>query len=280
MSSLTAPTAVVLNDSQRVPQIGLGTWPLSDREAASAVSTALEVGYRLIDTAAIYGNERGVGKGIRDSGVERSQIILTSKVRGADHGYDSTLRAFDSSAKRLGLEQIDLYLIHWPLPEKNLYVDTWRALIKLRDDGKAKSIGVSNFQPHHLDRIIDETGVVPSVNQVELHPEFPQTELRKYHKRHDIATEDYTPLGRGREVQSHGVISKLAKKYGKTPAQIVLRWHVEIGNIAIPKSQRPERIRENFEIFDFALSREDLDEIAALDRGRRLGGDPDYTFEE
>jgi 2,5-diketo-D-gluconate reductase A len=255
---------VDLNDAQTIPPIGFGTWPLSNAEAETAVATALEAGYRLIDTASIYGNESGVGRAIRASGVPRAEIMVTSKLDGADHGYDSALRAFDESVKQLGLDTIDLYLIHWPLPEKKLYVESWKALVALHRNGRARSIGVSNFDAHQIERVIEATGVVPAVNQVELNPQLQQTSLRAFHDGKHIATEAYSPLGRG-ELLTDRVIAALAEKHERTPAQIVLRWCIELGIVPIPKSGTPDRIRENVDVFNFALDANDLAAIARLD---------------
>lgn len=241
-----------LNDGHSIPRIGLGTWPMSDREAASAVRTALSVGYRLVDTATMYRNESGVGEGVRSSGVPRSEITVTTKLDADDQGYDKTLRAFEASAKRLRLDLVDLYLIHWPHPERSLYVESWRAFVQLRDNGRVRSIGVSNFSPAQIERVIDATGVTPAVNQVELYPGQSQRELRAYHARYQIVTEAYSPLGRGSALRS-AVVERLASKYGRTAAQVILRWHIEIGTVPIPKSSNATRIRENVGVFDFAL---------------------------
>jgi 2,5-diketo-D-gluconate reductase A len=272
------PTRRLL-DGRHMPVFGFGTWPLADDEAFRAVTTALAAGYRSIDTASRYGNEAGVGRAVRASGLPRDEVFVATKLRGADHGYDATLRAFDASATRLGLDAVDLYLIHWPLPHKDLYVDTWRVFVRLRDEGRARSIGVSNFQPHHIDRLVAETGVVPAVNQVELHPGFAQPALRAYDTAHGIVTEAWSPLGRD-DVLGSVVITALARKHGRTAAQIVLRWHLELGTVAIPKSQTAARIHENLGLFDFVLDPDDLAAIAALDRGHRLGDDPDTSTEE
>lgn len=255
---------VDLNDGQTIPPIGFGTWPLSNAEAEVAVATALEAGYRLIDTASTYGNESGVGRAIRASALPRAEIVVTSKLDGGDHGYDAALRAFDASAKRLGLDTIDLYLIHWPLPEKNLYVESWKALVALHREGRARSIGVSNFDPHQIERMIEATSVVPAVNQVELNPKLQQATLRAFHAGKHIVTEAYSPLGRG-DLLSDRVIAALAEKHERTPAQIVLRWCLELGIVAIPKSGTADRIRENVDVFNFALDANDLAAIARLD---------------
>lgn len=269
---------LTLNDGQRLAQIGFGTWPLDDAQAQTAVQAALACGYRLIDTAARYGNEAGVGRGIAASGVARSQVQLTSKLRGSEHGFDSTLRAFDATLAALNTDYLDLYLIHWPLPMRDLYVDTWRAFVRLREEGRIRSIGVSNFQPAHIDRLLSETGVLPAVNQIELHPDFTQAALRAWHARQGIVIECWSPLGRG-EVLKDATVARIAKKHGRPAAQILLRWHVQHGLVAIPKSQDPERMRQNLDVFDFALDAEDLAALALLDGEHRQGGDPDTNDE-
>lgn len=269
---------LTLNDGRQLPQIGFGTWPLDDAQAQTAVQAALACGYRLIDTAARYGNETGVGRGIAASGVARDQVQLTSKLRGSEHGFDSTLRAFDATLAALGTDYLDLYLIHWPLPMRDLYVDTWRAFVRLRDEGRIGSIGVSNFQPAHIERLRAETGVLPAVNQIELHPDFTQAGLRAWHAQQGIAIECWSPLGRG-EVLKDATVARIAQKHGRAAAQILLRWHVQHGLVAIPKSQDPERMRQNLDLFDFALDAEDLAALALLDGDHRQGGDPDINDE-
>lgn len=269
---------LALNDGQHLPQIGFGTWPLDDAQAQTAVQAALACGYRLIDTAARYGNETGVGRGIIASGVARADVQLTSKLRGSEHGFDSTLRAFDATLAALKTDYLDLYLIHWPLPMRDLYVDTWRALVRLREEGRIRSIGVSNFQPAHIDRLLSETGVLPAVNQIELHPDFTQAALRAWHARQGIVIECWSPLGRG-EVLKDATVARIAQKHGRSPAQILLRWHVQHGLVAIPKSQDPERMRQNLAVFDFALDAEDVAALALLDGDHRQGGDPDTNDE-
>ena len=275
---MAAIPQLTLNDGQRLAQIGFGTWPLDDAQAQTAVQAALACGYRLIDTAARYGNETGVGRGIAASGVARDQVQLTSKLRGSEHGFDSTLRAFDATLAALGTDYLDLYLIHWPLPMRDLYVDTWRAFIRLREEGRVRSIGVSNFQPAHIDRLLAETGVLPAVNQIELHPDFTQAALRAWHARQGIVIESWSPLGRG-EVLKDATVARIAQKHGRSPAQILLRWHVQHGLVAIPKSQDPQRMRQNLAVFDFALDAEDLAALALLDGEHRQGGDPDTNDE-
>ncbi|HEX2161357.1 MAG TPA: aldo/keto reductase [Thermoleophilaceae bacterium] len=271
-----APTIELL-DGGRVPRLGLGTWPLDDDAAYAAVATALEQGYRLIDSAARYDNEAGVGRAVADSDVPREEIVVTTKLPGADHGYEEALAGFEASRRRLGLEYVDLYLIHWPLPSVDRYVDTWRAFVHLREEGLTRSIGVSNFTPAQIERIVEATGVWPAVNQIELHPEFPQAEARAWHAEQGVAIESWRPLGRG--VLDYPVVGRLAAAHGRTPAQIVLRWHMQLGLVAIPKSGNPERIAQNIDVFDFELSDDDMAAIGALDRDNRLGGDPDTHVE-
>ena len=270
---MTSPL-LPLNNGREIPQLGFGVYKVPADETGKAVRSALEAGYRHIDTAALYGNEAGVGAGIRVSGVPREDIFVTTKVWNDDHGYDRTLAAFDASLDRLGFDYVDLYLIHWPVPSRDLYVDTWRALERIVAEGRARSIGVSNFSPQHLDRLIEETDTVPVLNQVELHPLLAQTGLRKYGDAHGILTEAWSPLARGRVLDSD-VIDRIADKYDKSPAQVVIRWHLDLGTVVIPKSVTPSRIAENFDVFDFALDAEDLAAIATLDRGERTGRDPD-----
>ncbi|MFH9466244.1 aldo/keto reductase [Streptomyces clavifer] len=265
--------SLTLNNGLEMPQLGFGVWQVPDDEASKAVATAIEAGYRSIDTAAVYGNEAGTGKGIAASGVERDELFVTTKVWNADQGYDSTLRAFDASLDLLGLDHVDLYLIHWPLPVKDAYVDTYKALEKIHADGRAKSIGVSNFLPEHLERLMGETSVVPAVNQIELHPQFQQAESRAFHARHGIVTEAWSPLGQGKGLTVPTVVA-IAHKHGRTPAQVVLRWHLQTGHVAIPKSVTPSRIVENIGVFGFELDADDLAALAALDEGKRIGADP------
>ena len=269
---------LTLNDGQRLAQIGFGTWPLDDAQAQTAVQLALACGYRLIDTAARYGNETGVGRGIAASGVARADVQLTSKLRGSEHGFDSTLRAFDATLAALGTDYLDLYLIHWPLPMRDLYVDTWRAFVRLREEGRIRSIGVSNFQPAHIDRLLSETGVLPAVNQIELHPDFTQAPLRAWHARQGIVIESWSPLGRG-EILNDATVAKIARKHGRSAAQILLRWHVQHGLVAIPKSQDPQRMRQNLDVFDFVLDEDDVAALALLDGDHRQGGEPDTNDE-
>jgi 2,5-diketo-D-gluconate reductase A len=260
-----------------IPQLGFGVWQVPDADVTDAVTTALEVGYRSIDTAAAYQNEDGVGRALARTDVPRKEIFLTTKVWNDQQGYDATLRAFDASAKRLGQEVVDLYLIHWPVPAKDAYVDTWRALLELRSQGRIRAAGVCNFQPAHLQRLLDETGELPALNQIELHPRLQQRELRDFHAQHGIVTEDWSPLASGGELLEDPVITGIAQRLSRTPAQVVLRWHVQLGHVVIPKSVTPSRIAENFQIFDFELEPEDLAAIEGMDRGERTGPDPD-TF--
>ncbi|MET2527012.1 aldo/keto reductase [Ralstonia pseudosolanacearum] len=264
---------VTLGDGVRMPQLGLGLWRTPAGETAGLVRTAIEAGYRLVDTAAAYGNERGVGEGVRAAGAEPA-VFVTTKLWNEDQGYDRTLRAFDESLRRLGLPAIDLYLIHWPAPSRGRYVESWRALIRLRDEGRARSIGVSNFGAEHLARIIGETGEAPAVNQIELHPWFQQRALRAFHARHGVRTESWSPLGQGGLLHDL-TVREIAARHGKTPAQVVIRWHLDNGLIVIPKSAHPDRIRENIAVFDFCLTPADQAAIAGLDRADgRIGPDP------
>ncbi|MDQ8706342.1 aldo/keto reductase [Streptomyces sp. LHD-70] len=269
---------ITLNNGVAMPQLGFGVWQVPDDEAERAVGTALEAGYRSIDTAAVYGNEEGTGRALASSGIARDELFVTTKLWNADQGYDSTLRAFDTSLAKLGLDHVDLYLIHWPLPARGTYVDTYKAFEKIYADGRAKAIGVSNFLPEHLERLLDETSVVPVLNQIELHPQLQQAESRAAHARREIATEAWSPLGQGKGLLEVPTIVAIARKHDRTPAQIVLRWHLQLGNVVIPKSVTPSRIKENLDVFGFELDDEDLTAIAALDEGKRLGPDP-ATFD-
>ncbi|MFJ4681047.1 MULTISPECIES: aldo/keto reductase [unclassified Kitasatospora] len=273
--STTVPH-VTLNNGVEMPQLGFGVFQVPDEETTAAVAAALEAGYRSIDTAAVYGNEHGVGKALAASGLPREELFVTTKLWNADQGHDETLRAFDASLDRLGLEYVDLYLIHWPTPARDRYTDSWRAIGELAAAGRIRAAGVSNFQPAHLTRLIESGGPVPAVNQVELHPGLQQAELRAFHAAHGIATEAWSPLAQG-AVLDDPAITAIAGRTGKSPAQVVLRWHLQLGNLVIPKSVTPARIRQNLDVFDFALTEDDLAAIAATDRGLRTGPDPD-TF--
>jgi 2,5-diketo-D-gluconate reductase A len=267
-------THIRLKDGIDIPQIGLGAWQVDNAEAPEVVKAAIDAGYRSIDTAAIYGNEEGVGAGIRAAGVPREQLFVTTKLWNDRHGAKNALKAFDDSLRKLRLEYVDLYLIHWPTPRANLYVETWRALQEIKASGRAKSVGVSNFKVAHLERIMGETGVVPAINQIELHPRFQQKEQRAFHARHKIVTESWSPLGQGRAMKDP-LIAGIAQKHGRTPAQITLRWHIQNGLVAIPKSATPSRIAENFDVFNFELTQEDMAKIGTLDNNRgRIGPDP------
>ncbi|MFE4054156.1 aldo/keto reductase [Streptomyces sp. YIM B13518] len=257
-----------------MPQLGFGVWQVPDAEAETAVTTALEAGYRSIDTAAIYGNEEGTGRALAKSGVPREELFVTTKLWNSDQGYDSTLRAFDTSLSKLGLDYVDLYLIHWPTPARDRYVDTYKAFEKLLGDGRVRAIGVSNFLPEHLDRLTAETSVVPAVNQIELHPHLQQQASREYHAQRGIATEAWSPLGSGKGILEIPALVAIAQKHGRTPAQVVLRWHLQLGNVVIPKSVTPSRIEENIDVFGFSLDAEDLTAISALNEDRRIGSDP------
>jgi 2,5-diketo-D-gluconate reductase A len=257
-----------------IPQLGFGVWQVPDSEVDAAIATALEVGYRSIDTAHLYGNEEGVGRAIEATDLPRDELFVTTKVWNDDHGFDSTLAAFDASLGRLGLEVLDLYLIHWPTPARDNYVDTWKALLKLRDDGRVRAVGVCNFEIEHLQRLADETGEFPAINQVELHPYLQQTALREFHAAHGILTEAWSPLASGGDVLGDQVVRDIARKHDVTPAQAILRWHLQIGNVVIPKSVTPSRIAENFDVFGFTLDDDDLAAFAPLDRSERTGPDP------
>jgi 2,5-diketo-D-gluconate reductase A len=267
---------VTLNNGVRMPQLGFGVFQVGDDEARAAVVTALECGYRSIDTAALYGNEHGVGVAVSASGIPREELFVTTKLWNADQGAGRVLPAFERSIDKLGLDYVDLYLIHWPVPSRDRFVETWEAFQGLYAEGRMRAIGVSNFTPPQLTRLLEETAVVPAVNQVELHPGFQQPELRAFHREHGIATEAWSPLGQGAAL-THPVITRLAERHEKTPAQVVLRWHLDLGNVVIPKSVTPGRIRENFSVFDFALTPEDARQIAGLESGHRIGPDPDVV---
>jgi len=273
MADIDTPT-IALNDGASIPQLGLGVYKVPDDEAETVVATALEAGYRHLDTASFYGNEGGVGRAMRASGVPRDEVFLTTKVWNTDHGYDETLRAFDLSLETLGTDHVELYLIHWPAPRQDRYVETYRALERIREEGRARSIGVSNFQVHHLERLLGETGVVPAVDQVEAHPWLQQRELRAFADAHGIVTEAWSPLARGR-ILDDPTLLRLAEAHGVSTAQVVIRWHLQQGLVVIPKSVTPSRIRSNADVFGFELSDDDLAAIASLDSGQRTGSHPD-----
>ncbi|MDX5629525.1 MULTISPECIES: 2,5-didehydrogluconate reductase DkgA [unclassified Brenneria] len=263
-----------LADGNIMPQLGLGVWQASNAETVTAVTAALQTGYRAIDTAAIYKNEEGVGQALQSAAIPREELFITTKLWNSDQ--KTPQKALEESLQKLQLSYVDLYLIHWPLPQQNTYVDAWRGLIKLQEQGLVKSIGVSNFHPQHLQRLKDETGVFPVINQIELHPLFQQRQLHAWNATHRIQTESWSPLAQGgKGVFDQPIIRKLATKYDKTPAQIVIRWHLDSGLVVIPKSVTPARIKENFDVFDFRLDKDELGEIAKLDSGKRLGPDPD-----
>lgn len=270
-----------LRDGAAIPEIGFGTSPLKGEDAIRAVGSAIEAGYRLIDTAVNYENEPEVGEAIRRSGVERAEFVVQSKIPGRDHAYDRAVASVRGSLSRLGLDQLDVGLIHWPNPSVDLYADAWRALVDLQRDGLVRVIGVSNFHPHHLARIVDVTGVVPAINQVEMHPYFPQVALRAEHERLGIITEAWSPLGKGMNAYGEAPVRDAAAAHGVSPAQAILRWHVQLGSVPLPKSENPQRQRENLDVYGFTLTDDELAAITGLARadGRRFGGDPD-THEE
>ncbi|TYK42706.1 aldo/keto reductase [Actinomadura decatromicini] len=269
---------VDLIDGTAMPQLGFGVFQASDAEAEQAVRTALEQGYRSVDTASAYGNEEGVGRALRASGVPREELFITTKLWNDEQGYDSALRACDASLSRLGLDYLDLYLIHWPMPGRGTYLETWRALEELKRDGRVRAIGVSNFTVETLGRIIEEADAVPAVNQIELHPYFQQDGLRAFHRDHGIRTEAWAPLGQGHGLLDDPALDRIGRNHGRTPAQVVLRWHLQIGNVVIPKSVTPSRIAENIDVFGFELSPDDMKAIGELDQNTRFGPDP-ATFE-
>ena len=258
------PEQITLNDGVTIPQLGLVVWQVDHGITADVVGWAIEAGYRLIDTAEGYQNEEGVGEAIRAADVPRSELYITSKLRNGAHERDAALRAFDDTMEKLGIEQLDLFLIHWPVPSRDKYVEAWKTLIELKQAGRIKSIGVSNFNRDHLERIIGETGVVPVANQIELHPRFQQSALREFHATHNIQTESWSPLGSGR-LLGDPTIAGIARKHGKSAAQTIIRWHLQQGLIVIPKSVRQDRIAANFDVFDFELDAQDLKTIAGMD---------------
>jgi 2,5-diketo-D-gluconate reductase A len=273
MAQATSVPTVTLHDGVEIPQLGFGVFQVPPEDTQRVVEEALEVGYRHIDTAAAYRNERGVGAAIRAAGIPREEIFVTTKLWNSHQGYESTLGAFKKSLDRLGLDHIDLYLIHWPVPTEGRALDTWRAFERVHDEGRSRTIGVSNFRIEDLEQLEQQAFIQPTVNQIELHPHFPQAELRAWHVDHRIATESWSPLAQG-GLLANETIAGVAARHSRTPAQVILRWHLQLGCIVIPKSVTPARIRENFELFDFELSDRDLTEIGALDVGQRIGPDP------
>jgi 2,5-diketo-D-gluconate reductase A len=276
---MTAVPNLTLIDGPEIPQLGFGVFQIPDAETEAAVTTALQAGYRSIDTAAIYRNEVGVGKALAESGIARDELYVTTKLWNEEQGYDSTLAACEASLEKLGLDYVDLYLIHWPAAQQGRYLDTWRAFEKLLADGRTKAIGVSNFQPPHLERVLEEGSVVPAVNQIELHPLLQQAELREFHRKHGILTEAWSPLAQGELLEDRTLV-QIAARHGKTVAQVVLRWHVQLGNVVIPKSVTPSRIAENIDVFDFELTFDDLAAIEGLEAGHRTGPDPDTFYKK
>ncbi|OMC41784.1 oxidoreductase [Mycobacterium sp. IS-2888] len=268
-----AAPLVTLNDGNSIPAVGLGVFQIPPADTEQAVAAALRAGYRHIDTAAAYRNERETGRAVAASDVPRDQLYVVTKLANPDQGYDNTLRAFDASMDRLGLDYLDLYLIHWPQPALNKFVDTFKAFAHLHDQGRIRSIGVSNFEPEHLSVLIDAIGIVPAVNQIELHPRFTQKELREVHAQRGIATEAWAPLGQG-SLLTHPMITAVAAECGRTAAQVLIRWHIQLGNIVIPKSVNPARIASNLDVFDFELSENEMATISSLDDGTRLGPNP------
>ncbi len=266
---------ITFHDGRAAPQLGFGVWQIENDKTPAAVGAALSAGYRLIDTAAAYHNEEGVGKAMAESGIDRSELFITTKVWNDHHGHDKTVAAFNESLGRLGTPYVDLYLIHWPVPKQKQYVKAWEAMIRLRDEGRAKSIGVCNFSVRHLQTLLDQTGVIPVVNQIELHPDFQQTELREFHAEQGIATQAWSPLGQG-HLWNNPVLASIAQKHDRSVAQVIIRWHVQVGNMVIPKSVTPGRILENFQVFDFRLDDDDMRAIGGLDRpDGRYGPDPE-----
>ena len=273
---MPAVPSLAMNNGIQIPQLGFGVFLIPAEETEKAVSEALSAGYRLIDTAQGYRNEEGVGAAMASAGIQRDELFITTKLTNSEQGYDKALRAFDESMNKLGIDVLDLFLIHWPQPMFDQYVETWQAFERLLADGRVLSIGVSNFEIAHLERLLTETDVVPAVNQVELHPEFPQEELREFHAEHGILTESWGPLGQGKGLLENPHIVDVARRSARTPGQVVLRWHIQLGNVVIPKSVNPGRIRENIDIFDFELDESDMQAIEQVRTGRRLGADPNY----
>ncbi len=276
-----APMTYDLNDGTTLPAIGFGTYPLRGEDGTAAMVSALEAGYRMLDTAVNYENESEVGEALRRSGLPRDEVVVASKIPGRHHAYDDAIASVRGSLERLGVERTDLHLIHWPNPSQGKYVEAWRALVQLQRDGLVRSIGVSNFTEEHLTRIIDDTGVVPAVNQVELHPRFPQAGMREVHERLGVRTEAWSPMGKRRAPLEESAVADAAEAHGVSPGQVILRWHVQLGSLPIPKSADPQRQRQNLDVFGFELTAEEVDAISGLaeDDGRLFGGDPD-THEE
>jgi 2,5-diketo-D-gluconate reductase A len=273
MTDVTSIPAVTLHDGVEIPQLGFGVFQVPPEDTQETVEEALASGYRHIDTAGAYRNEAGVGAALAATGIAREEVFVTTKLWNSEQGYDSTLAAFDKSLERLGLDRVDLYLIHWPMPTEDRYLDTWRAFERIHEEGRSRSIGVSNFRVEDLERLEREAEKLPTVNQIELHPRLQQAELRACHAEHDVATEAWSPLAQG-ELLDDETIATIAAHHEKTPAQTILRWHLQLGNVVIPKSVTPARIRENIEIFDFELSEDDIAALARLDAGERTGPDP------
>ena len=272
---MTLAPLIELNDGHKIPQLGLGTWPLNDAQVADAVVEAVSHGYRHVDTAVKYGNEKGVGNGIRACGVNREELFITTKLDGEFQGSGKAAAGLDGSLERLGLDYVDLLLIHWPLPRRGDFVDTWKTFEELQTSGKVRSIGVSNFKPAHLDQLLRQTDVVPAVNQIQVSPSIPRPAARAFNERNGIITESYSPLGASSDLLNAPVLADIGKKYGKTPGQVVLRWHVQQGLVAIPKTANPQRMRENLDIFDFELDHDDLTRLQTLDAGPDAGVDSD-----
>ncbi|MGC5567995.1 aldo/keto reductase [Streptomyces sp. FR-108] len=271
---MTEVPAITLNNAVQIPQLGFGTFQIPPKDTVKTTLAALNTGYRHIDTAQMYGNEKEVGQAVRDSGLDRGDVFVTSKLNNDAHGHDNALRAFDRSLEALGFDYLDLFLIHWPLPAKGEFVETWKALEEVYRSGRAKAIGVSNFQPRHLRRLLEGSDVVPAVNQIEVHPYLTQDEVRAFDAEHEIATEAWSPIAQGK-VLDDPTINRIADRVGKTPAQVTLRWHIQRGDIVFPKSVTQQRIEENFDLFDFELTEGDIGEISALNRDERTGPDPD-----
>ncbi|GAB3300664.1 aldo/keto reductase [Parasphingorhabdus pacifica] len=266
---------ITLNTGARMPQLGFGVYRIPAQEVVEPVRTALDAGYRSIDTATAYRNEAGVGRAIAESGLARKELFVTTKLWNTDQGYDATLRAFEASLRELALDYLDLYLIHWPMPGRDLYLETWKAFGRLHAEGRIRSIGVSNFHIAHLRRLLAETDVVPAVNQIELHPRLQQPGLRAFHAEYGITTEAWSPLGGGTNLLDDPTVLDLAARHDRAPAHVVLRWHLQLGNVVIPKSATPARIRQNIDVFDFELTADDLEALSGLETGTRIGPDPD-----